>query len=129
MPAPAVAAPTVCIEPPLGNNRRGVSAPLSSSALPGAALAPSPLWTRVLHRPTILTAGATVAAVAILSRHPDAQLAARCRADVLDVDRIRRERHDARAAGQSPSPFLVEGARTVIFGERPETRLVDIRFA
>jgi hypothetical protein len=60
---------------------------------------------------------------------PDAQLAARCRADILDVDREWRERHDARAASQNPSAFLVESARAMIFGERPETRLLNIRFA
>jgi hypothetical protein len=40
-----------------------------------------------------------------------------------------RERQDARAAGETPSAFLVEGARSMIFGERPEARLLDIRFA
>jgi hypothetical protein len=60
---------------------------------------------------------------------PDARLAARRRADILDVDRIWRERHDARAAGQNPSAFLVKGARAMIFGERPEPRLLNIRFA
>jgi hypothetical protein len=39
------------------------------------------------------------------------------------------ERHDARAAGENPSASLVGGARAEIFGERPETGLLDIRFA
>jgi hypothetical protein len=60
---------------------------------------------------------------------PDARLAAKCRAGILDVDRMGRERHDARPAGETPSAFLVEDARSMIFGERPEARLLDIRFA
>src|SRR6266852_7723807 len=60
---------------------------------------------------------------------PDARLAAKCRADIFDVDRMGRERHDARPTGETPSPFLVEGARSMIFGERPEARLSDIQFA
>jgi hypothetical protein len=38
-------------------------------------------------------------------------------------------RHDARPARETPSAFLVEGARSMIFGERPEARLLDIRLA
>src|SRR2546427_4951592 len=60
---------------------------------------------------------------------PNARLVAKCRAGVLDVDRMGRVRHDARPAGESPSAFLVEGARSMIFGERPEARLLDIRLA
>src|SRR5438552_7973122 len=59
---------------------------------------------------------------------PEARLAAKCRAGVLDVDRMGRVRHDARAAGETPSASLVEGSRSMIFGERPEARLLNIRF-
>ncbi len=55
---------------------------------------------------------------------PDARLAAKCRAGILDVDRMGRERHDARPTGETPSAFLVEGARSMIFGERPEACLL-----
>jgi hypothetical protein len=54
---------------------------------------------------------------------------AKCRAGILDVDRMGRERHDARPAGETPAAFLVEGARSMIVGERPEARLLDIHFA
>src|SRR5258708_32175725 len=60
---------------------------------------------------------------------PTRRLAAKCRAGILDVDRMGRIRHDARPAGETPSAFLVEGARSMIFGDRPEARLLDIRFA
>src|SRR5439155_25542620 len=59
----------------------------------------------------------------------DARLAGKCRAGILDVDGMGRERIDARPAGETPSAFLVEGARSMIFGERPEVRLLDIQFA
>jgi hypothetical protein len=60
---------------------------------------------------------------------PGARSAAECRAGILDVDRMWREWHDSRAAGENPSAFLVEGACSMIFGERPDARLLDIRFA
>jgi hypothetical protein len=50
-------------------------------------------------------------------------------AGILDIDGMGRERHDARAAGDAPSAFLVEGARSMVVGERPQARLPDIRFA
>jgi len=46
----------------------------------------------------------------------------KCRAGILDVDRMGRERVDARTAGETPSAGLVEGARSMIFDERPEAR-------
>ena len=57
------------------------------------------------------------------------QLAANDRADILDVDRIWREWHDARAASEDPSAFLVKGSCALIVGERPETGLLEICFA
>jgi hypothetical protein len=57
------------------------------------------------------------------------RLAAKCRPCVLDVDRVGRVRHDARAAGETPSALLIEGPRSRILGECPEARLLNIHFA
>ena len=44
-------------------------------------------------------------------KYPDGNAASwECRAGVFEVDRMGRERHDARSAGETPSAFLVEGA-------------------
>src|SRR5262245_33353098 len=83
--------------------------------------------TRVLRGP-----GGTIAARAStnVARRPGREPSpARCRTRILDVDRMGRERHDPRAAGETPSAVLVEGARLIILRERPQARLSNIGLA
>src|SRR5260370_1026045 len=76
-----------------------------------------------------VSAGVTTIACARVANVTRRAASVKCRARILDVDRMGRERHDARPAGETPSAFLVEGARSKIFGERPEARFLNIRFA